>query len=272
MKHLFFTICFFILATTQAQTTQNDSIYFWKSGALLEKRSIKPADLDSITFKRPVVNPNGINIAGPSVTDIDGNTYQSVTNCGITFTKQNLNVTTYSDGTPIPQATDQSSWQSATTGFWCYVNYDPNNNLAYGKLYNWYAVAGIYDAASLADPNLRKNIAPVGWHVPSDAECLTLINCLGGYTLAGGAMKETGTINWLSPNTGATNSSGFTGLPGGYVYNGILLEIGTKGEWWTSNDISPTYARTFGLSSNNIIASRTVQQLSNGYSVRCVKN
>jgi hypothetical protein len=84
---------------------QNDSIYFWKNNAMIHKQSIKTADLDSITFRRPA-NPNGLNIPGPNVTDIDGNSYQSVTNCGLTFTKQNLNVSNYTDGTPIPQVSD----------------------------------------------------------------------------------------------------------------------------------------------------------------------
>ena len=117
MKHFYFIICFFTLATTQAQT--QDTIYVWKDGVLLHKQSIKPADMDSITFKRPI-NPTGINITGPNVTDIDGNVYQSVTNCGLTFTKQNLNVSKYSDGTPIPQAQDPTQFANLTTGAWCY--------------------------------------------------------------------------------------------------------------------------------------------------------
>ncbi|MFN9116197.1 MAG: fibrobacter succinogenes major paralogous domain-containing protein, partial [Bacteroidota bacterium] len=187
---------------------------------MIHKQSIKTADLDSITFRRPA-NPNGINIAGPNVTDIDGNTYQSVTNCGLTFTKQNLNVSKYSDGTPIPQVTDPTEWANLTTGAWCYYNNDPANGAVYGKLYNWYAVAGIYDAASLANPALRKKLAPTGWHIPTEAEWTQLTDCLGGQNVAGGKMKSTGTLQagtglWQEPNTDATNESGFSGLPAGY--------------------------------------------------------
>ena len=80
---------------------------------------------------------------------------------------KNLNVSRYSDGTPIPQVTDPTQWEGLATGAWCYYNNDAANGITYGKLYNWYAVAGIYDAASLANPVLRKKLAPVGYHIPN---------------------------------------------------------------------------------------------------------
>jgi len=223
MKKFYLRICLFIITTSQAQTIQ-DSLYVWKAGQLVMKQSIKPADMDSITFKRPAVN------------------LIHVTICNQVWATRNLDVTTYSDGTPIPQVTDQLAWASLTTGAWRYYNNDPANNAVYGKLYNWYAVAGIYDAASLADPTLRKNISPTGWHVSTDTEWSTLINCLdptanGGNNtnVAGGALKETGTTHWISPNTGATNSSGFTGLPGGYLNkNGVFTNLRNRGPWWRS--------------------------------------
>jgi uncharacterized protein (TIGR02145 family) len=257
---------------------QNDSIYFWKSGVLLEMRSIKTADLDSITFKRPPVNPNGINIAGPNVTDIDGNTYQSVTNCGLTFTKQNLNVSKYSDGTPIPQVTDPNAWANLTTGAWCYYNNDPANGAVYGKLYNWYAAAGIYDAASATNPALRKKLEPTGWHVPTDGEWTQLTDCLGGQVVAGGKMKTTGTIQagtglWQEPNTSATNESGFTGLPAGLRYNyGTFDGIGYYGPWWSSSEFNTANAwfstLLFGIGG----ATRGDDSKDYGYSVRCVRD
>lgn len=214
MKHLYLLLSLFLVAITQGQT--QDTLYVWKAGNLVIKQSIKPADMDSITFKRPDVNPNGINIPGPNATDIDGNTYQSVTNCGLTFTKTNLNVSKYSDGTLIPQVTDPTQWANLTTGAWCYINNTTANGTTYGKLYNWYAVVGIYDAASAVNPALRKKLSPTGWHVPTDAEWTQLTDCLGGEPVAGGKMKSTGTSLWQSPNTAATNESGFSGLPGGY--------------------------------------------------------
>jgi uncharacterized protein (TIGR02145 family) len=90
------------------------------------------------------------------------------------WTTTNLNVDTYSDGTPIPQVTNPTAWTNLTTGAWCYYNNDPALGAIYGKLYNWYAAVGIYDAASLADPTLRKNLAPTGYHIPTDPEWTTL--------------------------------------------------------------------------------------------------
>ena len=254
MKQFYLILSFFILATTQGQTTQ-DTIYFWKTGVLLEKRSIKPADLDSITFKRPVA------------------TIPSVTICTQTWMLKNLDVTTYSDGTPIPQVTDPTAWASLTTGAWCYYNNDAANGTTYGKLYNWYAAAGIYDAASLANPALRKNLAPTGYHVPTDAEWTTLTTCLGGESIAGGKMKETGTAHWISPNTDATNSSGFTGLPGGYRnLNGTFYTIGNSGFWWSSSELYSTFAWYRYLNYSNGSASRNNSNERNGYSVRCLRD
>lgn len=278
MKKVLLLISLFSLLIAKAQT--QDSIYFWKNGAMIHKRSIKTADLDSISFKRPV-NLTGINIPGPNVTDIDGNTYQSVSNCGLTFTKQNLNVSKYTDGTPIPQVTDPTQWANLTTGAWCYYNNDPANGAVYGKLYNWYAVAGIYDAASAANPALRKKLAPTGWHIPTDAqwpsgEWNQLINCLGGAT-AGGKMKSMGTIQagnglWQSPNVGATNSSGFTGTPAGGRLEGLFVNLGNFGYWWSSLETDTSLASLRALIYSYSDTSSYSWNKSFGFSVRCVKD
>jgi uncharacterized protein (TIGR02145 family) len=143
----------------------------------------------------------------------------------------NLDVTTYRDGTPIPQVTDPTQWTNLTTGAWCYYNNDPANGAIYGKLYNWYVVAGIHDN----DPNTpNKILAPIGWHVPSDTEWTILTDYLGGLDVAGGKMKATGTSLWQSPNTGATNESGFAALPGGILFAGFNHQ-GLLGYWWSSS-------------------------------------
>jgi uncharacterized protein (TIGR02145 family) len=188
MKKLYFILAIILLAVTNTIQAQNDSIYLWKEGQLLAKHSVKAADLDSITFKRLVVN------------------IPSVTICSQVWATKNLDVTTYSDGTVIPQVTDPTAWESLTTGAWCYYNNDPANGAVYGKLYNWYAVAGIYDAASLANESLRKILAPTGWHIPSDAEWTTLITFLGGPAAAGGKMKEAGICHWEYPNISKSNT------------------------------------------------------------------
>lgn len=202
------------------------------------------------------------------------------------WSSTNLDVTTYSDGTPIPQVQDPTQWVSLTTGAWCYYNNDPANGAVYGKLYNWYAVAGIYDAASLANPALRKKLAPNGWHIPSDAEWSSLINCLdpnanGGNTLpntAGGKMKSTGTLQagtglWQDPNTAATNESGFSGLPAGYRYSsGTFHDIGLNGNWWSSSENGAANAWTRTLDYFNGFADRFSYFKLYGFSVRCLRD
>jgi uncharacterized protein (TIGR02145 family) len=222
-----------------------------------------------------------INVAGPNVTDVDGNVYQSVTNCGQTWTQRNLDVSKYSDGTLIPQVTDPNQWANLTTGAWCYYNNDPANGAIYGKLYNWYAVAGIYNTSSYTNPSLRKKLAPTGWHIPTASEWISLINCLdpnanGGLNLpnvAGGKMKVTGTTYWDNPNSLATNESGFMGLPGGYMSNtGGFYNIGRGAHFWSSQDFSTTSAYFYELGYGTGNADSNGGTKLKGFSVRCVKD
>ena len=159
------------------------------------------------------------------------------------WTRCNLDVDTYRDLTPIPQAVTDVDWYSYSTnkiGAWCYFDNNSANGAIYGKLYNLYAVMGIWNEASLLDPLLRKEFAPIGYHVPSVEETDVLINYLGGASVAGGNLRTTGTIEgndgcWLSPNTGATNSSGFRALPGGFRVSFGNFEAGNYGgSWWDS--------------------------------------
>ena len=174
----------------------------------------------------------------------------------------NLDVTNYRNGDPIPYVTDATEWAGLTTGAWCYYNNDPANGNLYGKLYNWHAV------------NDPRGLAPLGWHVPTSAEWTTLVTNLGGEYIAGGRMKLAGTTWWTSPNTGATNSSGFTGLPGGYrrFNDGIFNSIGIYGGWWSSTGSINT-ARCRSLSSDRIILRLEPNiESGTGFSIRCVKD
>jgi uncharacterized protein (TIGR02145 family) len=190
----------------------------------------------------------------------------------------NLDVATYSDGTLIPQVTDPTAWANLTSGAWCYYNNDPANGAIYGKLYNWYAVAGIYDAASLDNPTLRKQLAPQGWHVPTDAEWATLTTFLGGESVAGGKMKAIGTSLWQSPNTDATNSSGFAGLPGGCrnfigLYNGTPFNyLGNFGYCWSSIEDVTSLAWSYYLHYTSSYVGKTNSHKKNGFSVRCLRD
>jgi uncharacterized protein (TIGR02145 family) len=194
----------------------------------------------------------------------------SVTIATQVWQSSNLDVTTYRDGTLIPHVTDPTQWSNLTTGAWCYYNNDPANGAIYGKLYNWYAVAGIHDN----DPNTHNKIlAPEGWHIPTDAEWTTLTTFLGGESVAGGKMKATGTSPWWSPNTGATNSSGFTGLPAGCrYYHETFYYIGMFGYWWSSSEVDTPSAsfRTLRFDYGN--AYRYSANKRDGFSVRCLRD
>lgn len=184
---------------------------------------------------------------------------------------RNLDVSAYNDGTAIPQVQDQATWDSLTTGAWCYYDNDSANDPIYGKLYNWYAVAGIYDAASLANPALRKQLAPTGWHVPTDAEWDTLTIFLGG-SGSGGKMKEAGTAHWASPNTGATNESGFTALGAGYRYFSTFASIGIQTVFLSSteNNLGGVWYRDLIYDGVNITRGNASKD--GGFSVRCIKD
>ena len=188
----------------------------------------------------------------------------TVTICSQVWMCKNLDVSTYRNGDPIPKVTDPNTWANLTTGAYCYYNNDSAQYAAvYGKLYNWYAV------------NDPRGLAPLGWHVPSNGEWAALETCLGGSSVAGGKMKEAGTAHWLSPNTGATNSSGFTGLPGGFrTYFGSFDLIGGHGYWWSSTEINTTDAWHLYLPYYNGTSYRLSFGLGKlyGFSVRCLRD
>lgn len=184
----------------------------------------------------------------------------------------NLDVSTYRDGTVIPEVTDDTAWTYLTTGAWCYYSNETANGITYGKLYNWYAVAGIHDS----DPNTpNKVLAPSGWHVPSDAEWTTLIDFLGGSRIAGDKMKATGTTLWITPNTDATNSSGFTGLPGGCRIDFVtptFSGIGFTGAWWSSTEKDIASGSIRSLIYNESYIQSGTNTKTRGFSVRCVRD
>ena len=174
---------------------------------------------------------------------------------------KNLDVAFYRNGDPIPQVTDPTAWAALTTGAWCNYNNDSTQGNKYGKLYNWYAV------------NDPRGLAPQGWHIPSDAEWTTLETSLGGTSVAGGKMKEAGTLNWTSPNTQGNNNSGFAGLPGGYRYNdGSFLNVGGNGYWWSSTEFNTPLAWYRILYYNNGSINRVNYTKLYGFSVRCIRD
>jgi uncharacterized protein (TIGR02145 family) len=207
-----------------------------------------------------VFNPN---VTYGSVTDQDGNTYKTVTIGNQTWMAENLRTTRYNDSSTIPNVTDNAAWAALTTGAYCtYHNTTDVDTIAtYGRLYNWYAI------------NTSK-LAPKGWHVATFGEWEALLNYLGGWDVAGGKLKEAGTTHWNSPNTGATNESGFTALPGGNrYYDGRFYKIGYYGDWWSSTDDDSVYARNIGLDNDFTYFYDYVYNFkADGFSVRCVKD
>ena len=203
---------------------------------------------------------------GGIVTDVDGNIYHTVTIGTQVWLAENLKTTKYRDGTTIPNVSINSLWSNLTTGAYCDYNNTQSNSNIYGKLYNWHAVAD------------NHNIAPIGWHVPTDSEWTTLINYLGGESIAGGKLKEIETTHWAAPNLGATNETSFTGLPGGYRsdINSSFNLLNSYGGWWSntqSNTNSSTnYAWYRSMNYNESNVGRGSGEKKRGYSIRCIRD
>lgn len=200
------------------------------------------------------------------ITDRDDNVYHAVTIGTQTWMVENLKTTHYNDGKPIPLVEDSLRWENRDSAAYCWYKNDlASYKAAYGALYNWYAV------------NTGK-LAPKGWHVPTDSEWTVLTTLLGGEAVAGGLLKEAGTVHWVSPNTVTANAYGFMALPGGYRSNWGFTCVGTLGYWWSAakydssvnsweresyeRDMSNTYLNVY----------RRSEGRQNGYSVRCVKD
>jgi len=194
-----------------------------------------------------------------TMTDQDGNVYKTVKIGDQVWMAENLRVTHYRNGDPIPNVTSNWEWSHLRTGARCAYNNNNGNVTTYGLLYNWYALTD------------RRNIAPEGWHVPTDEEWKELERYLGSN--AGGKLKERGTSHWKSPNEGATNSSGFTALPGGSRnYHGTFYDIGDHAYFWSSTEYGRDYAWLRHLYYNLSGAYRDDYDKLDGFSVRCVRD
>ena len=219
-----------------------------------------------------------------TVTDQDGNTYDYLTYGDQVWTTESAAMETYRDGTEIPQVTDPTEWSNLTTGAWCYYGNDSSK----GKLYNWYAVMGIHDAASLTDASLRKAFAPEGWHVPTDAEWTTLENYLitngnnydgttTGNKIAKAMASTTGWNSSTEPGAigndqSTNNSSGFNAFPeGSRVSFGFATE-GDRAIFWSSTEDDSNFAWVSILYSNSSNLYMNSKPKQNGFSVRFVRD
>lgn len=194
----------------------------------------------------------------------DGQSYQIVQVGTQLWMAENLRATVYNDGTAIEfPRTNITAWENNTSGAYAMYNYDETE---YGLLYNWYAV------------NTGK-LCPEGWHIPTDDDWLTLSTFLGGTSVAGGKMKVTGTELWQSPNTEASNSSGFSAYPAGWAYFccGHFSYKGTRAVFWSSSegiDADHGISRHLEHDTGTLIryGSSNSSNKGNGFSCRCVKD
>lgn len=205
------------------------------------------------------------------VKDADGNEYTTVTIGTQTWMVENLKTTKYRNGDPIANVTDGTEWSNLTTGAYCNYENEDTNATTYGRLYNWYAVAD------------SRNIAPLGWHVPTDFDYYKLAkfidaNAVQSYgiesEIAGAIMKEVGYEHWDAPNVGATDQYGFKGVGGGARSDyGSFLNLKVKGYFWTKTEddiISDPLYRN--LLNDGVTLRRYTSDANSGFSVRLVKD
>lgn len=207
----------------------------------------------------PTPAPGG----GPAaLTDLDGNSYPVVQIGDQYWMGTNLRTTRYCDGTSIPQITGNTEWTLASGGAWCHYENDASHDATYGKLYNWLVMDG------------PCSVCPTGWHVPNDSDWTELTDFLGGGGVAGGKLKSTGTEYWQSPNTGATNSSGFAALPGGLRVTdaGASTDMGTDAYFWSTSSINPGNGRYYKLTHWQSGSTRSDAEKRYGFSVRCIRD
>ena len=248
---------------------QNDTMYIMKSGAIVGQYNVN-TEVDSVIFYKPTIEET---TSGTFIDSRDGNEYNWVQIGDQVWMAENLAY--------LPSVNMVADGSEDAAGSYYYVyGYDgtnvadakaTDNYATYGVLYNWTAAMD-GEASSTTNPSGIQGVCPAGWHVPSDAEWTELTDYLGG-TGAGGKLKETGTTHWASPNTDATNETGFTALPGGYRYfSGNFSLIGNYGYWWSATENSTSnawyrYMNYYGSSVNRIDTSKE-----DGFSVRCVRD
>ena len=199
-----------------------------------------------------------------TVKDSEGNSYYTVSIGTQEWMAQNLKATRYNNGdvigTTSPPALDITA-ESSPKYQWAYAG-NENNVDTYGRLYTWHAVTD------------NRNVCPTGWHVPKDAEWTVLTDFLGGNSVAGGKLKESGIVHWLDPNSGGNNESGFTALPGGIrdERSGAFYDIGREGGWWSSTEYAVYSALVRNLNYGTSNVERFDRQKYYGFSVRCLRD
>lgn len=254
---------------------QNNVMYLMKDGYVLAKFDVNN-DIDSIIFYQPKkVNNN-------TFTDSrDGNIYKYVTIGTQTWMTENLRYLPDVVSPDIFSLTEPYYYVNGYEGTNVTAAKATANYLLYGVLYNWSAAMGS-DESSFNVPSGIQGACPNGWHLPSDAEWSVLTDFLGGADVAGGKLKEEGTDHWFRPNTGATNETFFTALPGGVRRGdsyagpptGSFASTTLTGYFWSSTEVEVTFDLAYlrKLSSGSTIAYSSHDLKTSGASVRCVKD
>jgi len=217
--------------------------------------------LDILILVDDILDGNGVCDEITEVcVDIDGNFYSTVQIGNQLWMSENLKTTRYNNGDEIPTGLTDGEWQNATSGALAVYDDNESNADIYGRLYNWYAVVD------------NRGVCPENFHVPTDEEYTQLTIYLGGSDVAGGKMKEAGLEHWNSPNTGATNESGFSGLPGGFRNtSGAYVDMGSLGVFRSSSEYSSSQAWIHSLWYEDAVVYRGFNmQKNSGNSVRCV--
>jgi uncharacterized protein (TIGR02145 family) len=200
-----------------------------------------------------------------TVIDVEGKSYKTVPIGIQVWMAENLKTAKFNDGTAIPLIIDDANWTNLLSPVYCW--FDNNDTLyqnIYGAYYNWFAVS-------------TGKLCPVGWHIPTDSEWQLLVDYLGGSNIAGSKIKEAGSNNWIGSNNDATNSSGFTALPGGLrgSYDGTFETQGIMGGWWSSTELetSPLSAAWCRwIHADTTVIARSDIFKKDGFNVRCIKN
>ncbi len=282
MKIIITYLSIFLSLTANAQSLGIGTINPDSTAVLDVKSSSKGFLLPRMTFvqRNAIANPaagliiwcidcdemqvyEGTKWKNMSGTPASGITFPNVKICYDTWMIKNLNVRKYRNGDTIPIVTDPTVWKNLTTGAMCWYNNDISTDSTYGLFYNWYAV------------NDPRGLAPEGWHVPTLLEWVTMENCLGKEEIAGGKLKSTSSL-WSAINTGATNRSGFTGIPARFRDGNSGLFDNTSnfiiGSWWTSSQYGLNQASVKYLINNGKMVLSPVANKSYGLSVRCIKD
>lgn len=285
MKKTVISLSYLILSAALV-LAQNDTMYIMKSGKITGK--FNTADIDSVIFYHPMES-------GETVTDYDGNVYNTTRIGTQVWMAENLRTTHYADGSPIPRVADTPGWDALleTSPAYCWYNDDSvRNSQTYGALYTWAATMN-GEASSNSVPSGVQGVCPSGWHVPSLEEWAIMESylILNGYNYDGSALgnkigKSVAATNYwrYSAEAGSVgntdypayrNKSGFSALPGGYRDQwGASLYLENETYWWTSTDMDASaWLRSLYFHSTSFMMLPALcYYKENGMSIRCLKD